>query len=122
MFHGDFCAKKSSNKVEQLVSSTKLSVSNVTTDAPIVSPPLAGTIAGKDVGSENQAPANLQIDHVVRSDLKEGGSESNQAAICSVTREDPDRIRLERAAIKAQAAFRGYVVYPQKLCFYLLAT
>ncbi|PON67515.1 IQ motif, EF-hand binding site [Parasponia andersonii] len=96
---------KSTKKGEQLVSS-KLFVSDVNADTPIISPPLVGSIAGNEVGSENEVAAKLQNDAAIILDVKEAGS--TQAAICLESPEDPERTRLEQAATKAQAAFRGY--------------
>lgn len=82
-------------------------LSNVTSEAPIISPPIVGTITGNEIDSDNGVVSKLQSEEVVLSNVKEGGS-TTQAAAVSV--EDPERIRLEQAATKAQAAFRGYVV------------
>ena len=106
--HSDSCAKKSSNKGEQLVSS-KLSASDVTSDAPIISAPIVGTITGNEIVSDKGVASKLQSDEGVLLDVKEDGS-TTLAVICSTSPEDPERIRLEQAATKAQAAFRGYAV------------
>lgn len=97
---------KSSNKGEQLVAS-KLSGSDVTSDAPIISAPIVGTITGNEIVSDKGVASKLQSDEGVLSDVKEDGS-TTLAVICSTSPEDPVRIRLEQAATKAQAAFRGY--------------
>ncbi|XP_024021361.1 protein IQ-DOMAIN 31 [Morus notabilis] len=94
---------KPSNKGEQLVSSK---LSNVTSEAPIISPPIVGTITGNEIDSDNEVVSKLQSEEVVLSNVKEGGSTTQAAAVSA---EDPERIRLEQAATKAQAAFRGYV-------------
>ena len=83
-------------------------MSDVNADSPIISPPLVGTVAGNEVGSENEVAAKLENDEVILPDVKENGS--TQAAILK-SPEDAERIRLEQAATKAQAAFRGYAVF-----------
>ncbi|XP_062111663.1 protein IQ-DOMAIN 29 [Humulus lupulus] len=96
---------KPSNKGEQLVSS-KLSVTDVNVAAPVISSPLVGTIAGNEVGSENEVAAKLQNDEAIIMNVKEDGS--TEATVCSESPEDAEKIKLEKAATKAQAAFRGY--------------
>lgn len=56
--------------------------------------------------AENVIPGNQEIDTV--------GSINEDAAL------DPEKIRLEEAATKAQAAFRGYLVYNSVLLNTLL--
>ncbi|KAM6570905.1 hypothetical protein CsatA_014985 [Cannabis sativa] len=94
---------KSSNKGEQLVSS-KLPVPDVNVDAPIISSPLVGPIASNELGSEIEASAKLQNDEAITISAKEDGS--TEAANCSESPEDAEKIRLKQAATKAQVAFR----------------
>ncbi|XP_060958340.1 protein IQ-DOMAIN 28-like [Cannabis sativa] len=95
---------KSSNKGEQLVSS-KLPVPDVNVDAPIISSVLVGPIASNELGSEIEASAKLQNDEAITMSAKEDGS--TEAANCSESPEDAEKIRLKQAATKAQVAFRG---------------
>ncbi|KAM6547212.1 hypothetical protein CsatB_018888 [Cannabis sativa] len=89
---------------EQLVSS-KLPVPDVNVDAPIISSVLVGPIASNELGSEIEASAKLQNDEAITMSAKEDGS--TEAANCSESPEDAEKIRLKQAATKAQVAFRG---------------
>ncbi|XP_015894927.3 protein IQ-DOMAIN 29 [Ziziphus jujuba] len=98
--------EKSANKEDESAFS-KLSVSDITVDAPSIAPPLIGTVADNKGELDNGVAAKLPNNGPVLSDAKEDGKE--QAIISSASTEDPDQIKLEKAATKAQAAFRGYV-------------
>lgn len=98
----EFCLKKSSNKVEQAVSSAKFSVSD-----PTISSPLVCDVACKKKSLENLVPSDPNLIG------KEQGSSSTQTVVCSVTSEETERLKLEQSATKAQAAFRGYAVFPE---------
>ncbi|KAL5553922.1 hypothetical protein UlMin_041323 [Ulmus minor] len=97
-------ALKSSNKGKESVAS-KLSVPTISVDAPTISSPVVGKVAVSELSSEAGVAGKLQNDEVVFSGVQE---DATQAIICPAPPEDPERIRLEQAAVKAQAAFRGY--------------
>ncbi|KAF3431422.1 hypothetical protein FNV43_RR26153 [Rhamnella rubrinervis] len=97
--------EKSANKGD-ILASTKLTVSDITVDAPVISPPLVGIGANTEVVLETGVAAKSPNDGVVLVDAKEDGVE--QAITSLSSPEDPDRIKLEKAATKAQSAFRGY--------------
>lgn len=77
-------------------------------DAPSIAPPLVGTDANNKVELDIGVAAKLPNNETVLSDAKEDSEE--QAIISSASTEDPEKIKLEKAVTKAQAAFRGYVV------------
>ena len=93
-----------------MLASSKLSVSDITVDAPVISPPLAGTGANNEVVLATGVATKSPNDGVVLVDAKEDGVEQTIPSLSSP--EDPDRIKLEKAATKAQSAFRGYAVFP----------
>ncbi|XWS34056.1 hypothetical protein CRYUN_Cryun21dG0006500 [Craigia yunnanensis] len=83
----------SANKGEVLVSS-KVTVSDLSVDPPSISAPILVSSARNVMDSEQAIPTQLPYDVTI----------SNFG-----NPEDPDRIRLDQAAAKAQAAFRGYL-------------
>ncbi|XP_022776915.1 protein IQ-DOMAIN 31-like isoform X2 [Durio zibethinus] len=96
----------SANKGEVLVSS-KVTVSDLSVDPPSISAPILVSGARDIEDSEKGMPTQLPNDGVNISSSK---AERNDAAISNFGNpEDPDRIRLDQAAAKAQAAFRGYL-------------
>ncbi|XP_061992329.1 protein IQ-DOMAIN 29 [Rosa rugosa] len=96
--------EKSANKGETVVSS-KLSVPELTVSAPVISPPLVGTVVS-NVDSEIRAAVEIPNDNITLSSAKEDGQTQ---AISSSGSQDLQRINREEAATKAQSAYRGYV-------------
>ncbi|XWS64293.1 hypothetical protein CRYUN_Cryun06bG0173900 [Craigia yunnanensis] len=96
----------SANKGEVLVSS-KVTVSDLSVDPPSISAPILVSSARNVVDSEKGIPIQLPKDGV---NIPSSKVEGNDAAISNFGNPgDPDRIRLDQAAVKAQAAFRGYL-------------
>ncbi|XP_021299773.1 protein IQ-DOMAIN 31-like isoform X2 [Herrania umbratica] len=96
----------SANKGEVLVSS-KVTVSDLAVDPPSISAPILVTSARNVVGSETDIPTKLPNDGGNIPSVKEDGSDNAISNLSNL--EDPERIRLDQAAAKAQAAFRGYL-------------
>ncbi|KAM5567142.1 hypothetical protein ABKV19_015317 [Rosa sericea] len=92
------------SKGETVVSS-KLSVPELTVSAPVISPPLVGTVVS-NVDSEIRAAVEIPNDDITLSSAKEDGQTQ---AISSSGSQDLQRIKREEAATKAQSAYRGYV-------------
>lgn len=80
---------------------------------PLVSPPVVGTGASNAVDSEIGVAAKLPNDGIILS-VKEDGQ--TQAIFSSTSQEDHEIIKQEQAAIKAQSAYRGYVVLSSHRC------
>ena len=101
--------QNSANKGEVLVSSN-VTVSDLSVDPPSISAPILVSSARNIVDSEKGRPTQLPKDGV-NIDIPSSKAYGNDAAISNFGNlEDPDRIRLDQAAVKAQAAFRGYLV------------
>lgn len=97
---------KSANKGEALISS-KVPVSQPSVAPTVTLPPAIETGARK--GPDLEQRATVEVPNAVVDCLspKEDGSVQTTTNLGS--EKDPDRIRLEEAATKAQAAFRGYL-------------
>ncbi|XVF03385.1 hypothetical protein REPUB_Repub04eG0256700 [Reevesia pubescens] len=94
----------SANKGEVLVS-PKLTVSDLLVDPPSISAPILVSSARNAVNSE--PPSQLPNDGV---NIPSSEVDGNDNAISSFGNlGDPERVRLDQAAVKAQAAFRGYL-------------
>ncbi|WRX14885.1 IQ motif [Theobroma cacao] len=96
----------SANKGEVLVSS-KVTVSDLSVDPPSISAPILVTSARNVMESETDIPTKLPNDGGNIPSVKEDGSDNAISNLGNL--EDPERIRLDQAAAKAQAAFRGYL-------------
>ncbi|KAK9277589.1 hypothetical protein L1049_007134 [Liquidambar formosana] len=94
------------NEEEALISA-KLSASDLTVDPSLTSQLVCGTGAGVDLNLEERATTKLLNDGVILPPGKQGGDAQTITNLGSPN--DPERIRHEQAAIKAQAAFRGYL-------------
>lgn len=101
--------KKCANKGDALVN-TKVPASDLTGDAPSTSLPVPLTTArnGEVSASEKGRASVLPKDVAILSSSKETGD--TETIVNLALSEDPERIRREQAATKAQAAFRGYLV------------
>lgn len=99
--------QNSANKGEVLVSS-KVTVSDLSVDPPSISAPILVTSARNVMESETDIPTKLPNDGGNIPSVKEDGSDNAISNLGNL--EDPERIRLDQAAAKAQAAFRGYLV------------
>ncbi|XWS69742.1 hypothetical protein CRYUN_Cryun04dG0205500 [Craigia yunnanensis] len=98
----------SANKGEVLVSS-KVTVSDLSVDPPSISAPILVSSARNVVDSEKGIPTQLSKDGL-NIDIPSSKADGNDATISNFGNlEDPDRFRLDQAAVKAQAAFRGYL-------------
>ncbi|MBA0727571.1 hypothetical protein Golax_000547, partial [Gossypium laxum] len=96
----------SANKGEVLVSS-KVTVSDLSADSPSISAPILVSRARNVVDSEKGIPAQLLIDGANIPSLKVDGNNATTGNFGNP--ENPDRIRLDPAAVTVQAAFRGYL-------------
>ncbi|MBA0873382.1 hypothetical protein Goshw_001389 [Gossypium schwendimanii] len=96
----------SANKGEVLVSS-KVTVSDLSADSPSISAPILVSRARNVVDSEKGIPAQLPIDGANIPSLKVDGNNATTGNFGNP--ENPDRIRLDPAAVTVQAAFRGYL-------------
>ncbi|MBA0667602.1 hypothetical protein Goklo_000666 [Gossypium klotzschianum] len=96
----------SANKGEVLVSS-KVTVSDLSADSPSISAPILVSRARNVVDSEKGIPAQLPIDGENIPSLKMDGNNATTGNFGNP--ENPDRIRLDPAAVTVQAAFRGYL-------------
>ncbi|MBA0754260.1 hypothetical protein Gogos_022296 [Gossypium gossypioides] len=96
----------SSNKGEVLVSS-KVTVSDLSADSPSISAPILVSCARNVVDSEKGISAQLPIDGANIPSLKVDGNNATTGNFGNP--ENPDRIRLDPAAVTVQAAFRGYL-------------
>ncbi|KAF5203555.1 Iq-domain [Thalictrum thalictroides] len=96
-------ASKANTEKETLVAA-KEPTADFPVDPPLVSEPITGA-------SDREA-GNMVVEHVKTSDFPcgEGGTlDENHGADKQGTTDDREKIRKEHAAIKAQAAFRGYL-------------
>ena len=83
-------------------------MSDLSVDPPSISAPILVSSARNVVDSEKGIPTQLPKDGV---NIPSSNVEENDATISNFGNpEDPDRIRRDQAAVKAQAAFRGYLV------------
>ncbi|TYI46108.1 hypothetical protein E1A91_D13G083500v1 [Gossypium mustelinum] len=96
----------SANKGEVLVSS-KVTVSDLSADSPSISAPILVSRARNVMDSEKGIPAQLPIDGENIPSLKVDGNNDTTGNFGNP--ENPDRIRLDPAAVTVQAAFRGYL-------------
>ncbi|KAL5826476.1 hypothetical protein ACOSQ3_018327 [Xanthoceras sorbifolium] len=96
---------KSANKGEALISSIPVSQPSVA--PPLIPPPAIETGARNEPDLEQGAVVEVPNDGVDHLSPEEDGSV--QTTINLGSEIDPGRIRHEEAAIKAQAAFRGYL-------------
>lgn len=97
---------KSANREESLITS-KVPVSESFTTPPLTEPLALEISAPIAVDLQHGVAAALLNDAVNQSSTKEEGDALMTTNLSS--QEDPDRIRHEEAATKAQAAFRGYL-------------
>ncbi|KAG8473264.1 hypothetical protein CXB51_035190 [Gossypium anomalum] len=97
---------KSANKGEVLVSS-KVTVSDLSVDPPSISAPILVNSARNVVDSEKGIPAQLPNDGANIPSPKVDGNDATTGNFGNP--ENPDRIRLDPAAVTVQAAFRGYL-------------
>ncbi|KAG4110847.1 hypothetical protein ERO13_D13G072100v2 [Gossypium hirsutum] len=97
---------KSANKGEVLVSS-KVTVSDLSVDPPSISAPILVNSARNVVDSEKGIPAQLPNDGANIPSPKVDGNGATTGNFGNP--ENPDRIRLDPAAVMVQAAFRGYL-------------
>lgn len=95
--------KPSSNK--DVLGSSEVSVSAQTVDSLIISAPLSGTNATQGVVSEKEIVSRPSNDRDV---LSNGDKEAHAQPIANV--ETIEKLQLTEAAIKLQAACRGYQV------------
>ncbi|KAF7809161.1 Protein IQ-DOMAIN 31 [Senna tora] len=96
--------KTSSNK-DVLVSSEAYVAASIV-DSSLISQPTSGANATKEALSEKGLVSESSNDKVILSAREE---ETNaQAAVSFDSQDDLEKIKLKQAAIKAQAAFRGY--------------
>ncbi|XVF85988.1 hypothetical protein PTKIN_Ptkin17bG0164700 [Pterospermum kingtungense] len=96
--------KLNSGKKGEVLVSSKVTVSDLSVDPPSISAPI---LVRNEVDSEKGIPTQLPNDGGNVHSSQAGGSD---VAISNFGNpEDPDRIRLDQAAAKAQAAFRGYL-------------
>lgn len=105
----DSHVKKHASKGDALVCA-KVPASDLTVDAPLTSLPVPLTTARNGVVSDSEkgTASRLPNDGVILSSSKENGD--TETIMNSGLSKDPERIRHEQAATKAQAAFRGYLV------------
>ncbi|PPD80410.1 hypothetical protein GOBAR_DD22660 [Gossypium barbadense] len=96
----------SATKGEVLVSS-KVTVSDLSADSPSISAPILVSRARNVMDSEKGIPAQLPIDGENIPSLKVDGNNATTGNFGNP--ENPDRIRLDPAAVTVQAAFRGYL-------------
>ena len=88
--------------------SSKVTVSDLSVDPPSISAPILVSSVRNVVDSEQAIPTQLPNDGV---NIPSSKADGNDVAISNFGNpDDPDRIRLDQAAAKAQAAFRGYLV------------
>ncbi|GLT36965.1 hypothetical protein SLA2020_113090 [Shorea laevis] len=92
-------------KEEGLVSS-KVAVSDFSVDPLSIAAPIAETVSRNGVNLEDIS-ANLPKDGVNAVSIEKDGDHAASSNLCS--QEVPEKFRLEEAATKAQAAFRGYL-------------
>ncbi|XVE85915.1 hypothetical protein DITRI_Ditri17bG0130300 [Diplodiscus trichospermus] len=96
----------SANKGEVLVSSN-VTLSDLSVDPPSISAPILVSGARNVVDSEKGVRTQLPNDGV---NIPSSKADGNDVTVSNFGNpEDPDRIRLDQAAAKAQAAFRGYL-------------
>ncbi|XVE91441.1 hypothetical protein REPUB_Repub01dG0010000 [Reevesia pubescens] len=96
----------SANKGEVLISS-KVTVSDLSVDPPSISAPILVSSDRNVVDSEKGIPTQLPNDGVNIPSSKVDGNDNAMSNFGNP--EDPERSRLDQAAAKAQAAFRGYL-------------
>ncbi|XP_010256684.1 PREDICTED: protein IQ-DOMAIN 31-like [Nelumbo nucifera] len=82
-------------------------IAGLTVDPPLVSHSVPATTDrhGGNLESEKGVVSNCQLDE----DVSLSGTQDKYGSSGSHAPNDPERIRLEKAATKAQAAFRGYL-------------
>ncbi|KAL6350561.1 hypothetical protein AAG906_019208 [Vitis piasezkii] len=99
---------KHASKGDALVCA-KVPASDLTVDAPLTSLPVPLTTARNGVVSDSEkgTASRLPNDGVILSSSKENGD--TETIMNLGLSKDPERIRHEQAATKAQAAFRGYL-------------
>lgn len=89
-------------------------MSRIPVNSSLISPPTSGANGTKDVLPEKVEVSRSSNDRVV---LSAGDEDTNaQAVVNSGSQDDVEKIRLAQAAIKAQAAFRGYQVIISYIC------
>lgn len=111
--------KKPSSNQDVLVSS-EASVPCIPADSSLISPPTSGSSDNREVLLEKVVVSRSSNDENIPSAAVE---ESNaQAVVNSGSQDDVDKIRLDQAAIKAQAAIRGYQVITSYICTSSLET
>lgn len=88
--------------------SSNVPASESSADPPFVTPPAAETGGRNEVVPVQAAASELPNNGMNCSSTKEEGDVQTNTTWGS--QNDPDRIRHEQAATKAQAAFRGYRV------------
>lgn len=101
------CLKKSANTGESLISS-KVPVSDTLVAPQLISPPTLETGSRIGVDSKQGVAAELPNEGVNVWSAK--GDGSIKKVIDLGSEKDPDRVRHNQAATKAQSAFRGYRV------------
>lgn len=100
-----FHSQNSANRGEELISSKGLQteIANPT----LTSFPIAWTNATNEINLENTAAGKVSNNVDTLSSRNEG---DEQNVVCASLLEDSKNVRLQEAATKAQAAFRGYMV------------
>lgn len=100
-----FHSQNSANRGEELISSKGLQteIANPT----LTSFPVAWTNATNEINLENTAAGKVS-NNVDTLSSRNGDDEQN--VVCASLLEDSKNVRLQEAATKAQAAFRGYMV------------
>ncbi|KAJ1423605.1 P-loop containing nucleoside triphosphate hydrolase [Sesbania bispinosa] len=97
--------KPSSNK--DVLGFSEVSVPDPTVDSLLISPPISGTNATKGALPEKEVVSRPSQDRDI---LPNGDKEAHAQAITNFrSQEDPEKLRLTEAAIKVQAASRGYL-------------
>ncbi|KAJ1386037.1 P-loop containing nucleoside triphosphate hydrolase [Sesbania bispinosa] len=97
--------KPSSNK--DVLGFSEVSVPDPTVDSLLISPPISGANATKEALPEKEVVSRPSQDRDI---LPNGDKEAHAQAIANFgSQEDPEKLRLTEAAIKVQAASRGYL-------------
>ncbi|KAG4110850.1 hypothetical protein ERO13_D13G072200v2 [Gossypium hirsutum] len=99
--------KKSSKSSFSKGKDKLVTVSDLSADSPSISAPILVSRARNVMDSEKGIPAQLPIDGENIPSLKVDGNNATTGNFGNP--ENPDRIRLDPAAVTVQAAFRGYL-------------
>ncbi|XP_054808263.1 protein IQ-DOMAIN 29 [Prosopis cineraria] len=97
---------KPSSTKDVLAVSSEAHVSDPIADSTVISQPTSGATASKGCLSEKGLVSELSNDRVILSARDE--ETSAQVVVGFGSQDDPEKIKLNQAAIKAQTAFRSY--------------